>query len=46
MRVGAFDELEKALGLTWVPEGALLDPTFVSAVPPISVSSFDWMHIW
>ena len=46
MGVGAFDDLEKALGLTWVPEGALLDPAFVSAVPPISVSSFDWMHIY
>lgn len=47
LRKGAFEDLEKQLGLTWVDHGALWDHTFLTRVGgPISMTSFDWMHCY
>lgn len=45
MGKGAFEDLEKSLGLTWVENGALWDQDFLSRFGgPIRMTSFDWMH--
>lgn len=47
MGKGAFEELEKSLGLTFAPEGALFDENFMSSIPGVvSMTSFDWMHVY
>ena len=47
IRKGAFEDLEKALGLTFSAEGALYDENFVNSIPgPVSMTSYDWMHIY
>eukprot|EP00438_Fugacium_kawagutii_P011637 Skav222051 [mRNA] locus=scaffold1020:518662:520062:+ [translate_table: standard] len=47
LRKGAFEDLEKQLGLTWVEHGALWDHTFLARFGgPISMTSFDWMHCY
>ena len=44
---GAFEDLEKALGLTFSAEGALFDENFMNSVPgAASMTSYDWMHIY
>eukprot|EP00435_Cladocopium_sp_Y103_P027822 s3514_g6.t2 len=44
---GAFEELEKALGLTFSAEGALYDENFMNSIPgAASMTSFDWMHVY
>ena len=47
LRKGAFEDLEKALGLTFSAEGALYDENFMQSIPgPVSMTSYDWMHIY
>ena len=44
---GAFEDLEKALGLTFAAEGALYDENFMNSIPgAVSMTSYDWMHIY
>ncbi|CAL1143558.1 unnamed protein product [Cladocopium goreaui] len=44
---GAFEDLEKALGLTFSAEGALYDENFMNSIPgAVSMTSYDWMHIY
>ena len=44
---GAFEDLEKALGLTFSAEGALYDENFMNSIPgAVSMTSYDWMHVY
>ena len=45
LRPGAFDKLEKSVGINYRPDGLLCDPAFAS-LTPITSTLYDWMHCY
>ena len=41
-----FETLQRALGITYSKDMLLLDRTLRRFAPPISISTFDWVHVW
>jgi hypothetical protein len=42
---GAFDKLEKAIGIAYDEDGLIFDVPLRKFVPLVSITTFDWMHL-
>ena len=46
MKKGAFDDLETARGIKYIPTGLLFALSMRSFINPVSICTYDWFHCW